>query len=145
MLGNCERGQWAVMGKVGGTWGRTGLGTRWIFASVTRGSCGWHHSLLFIASRLHTSTSDVPDTSTVTEVGKSTVQYAWAWRFLILCFITEGEVTYWGFSHELLIIQKPAILCMRRCSYAMSMIWLRNTFIEITVFLFLSHLWQVLC
>lgn len=133
MLASCERGRWDVMDRAGEAWGRMWVGTRQIFASVTNYFCGWHCSLLFIARTLHTC-SGAALTLIQTEVGKSApLQHKWAGGVLILFYYrVRGHLE--GFSHELLITQKPAILCMSRCSYSMNMVWLRNTFIEITVF-----------
>lgn len=95
---------------------------------------------------LRTCTNGGTDPNTGDNRGGEKYSAAWmSMRFShSQCFITDGEVSYWGFSHELLIIQKLAILCMTKCSCSVTVIWLRNTFIEITAFLFFPHLWQLL-
>lgn len=101
---------------------------------------------IYWRNTLHACTHAGTDPNTGNNRGGE--EYSTAWMSVRFChsqcFITDGEVSYWGFSHELLIIQKPAILCMSKCSSSVNVIWLRNTFTEITDFLFLSYLWQLL-
>lgn len=82
-LGACEGWQ-AVSGDSELWWAkleRHGAGRGWeqdrFFASVTSDYCGWHLSLLFIASTLPTCTGTAPDTNTDSDRGGEMYSAAW--------------------------------------------------------------------